>query len=221
MTCHWYVFTHRSAQNSKNRILPIVVAPLTIPEHCPERYVYYSCACVCGFVTYKGTSKQHIALFCLLLSIIKRIHTMWPRPFYLGFLLLTAEDNPITWQPLEGRKKSPLSMNEKHKLGLFFSLTLHLAAEVYCLSYGSFQKRLPSEFVCVCVFGSCPSDLAALLGTGSRCEGPEDVTAQGPGPCGESLWPLWNFSEVSESPLGIIFPFPSQIWTGFWKACEN
>ena len=73
------------------------------------------------------------------------------RPFYLGFLLLTAEDNPITWQLLEGRKKSPLSMNEKHKLGLFFSLTLHLAAEVYCLSYGSFQKRLPSEFVCVCV----------------------------------------------------------------------
>ena len=73
------------------------------------------------------------------------------RPFYLGFLLLTAEDNPITWQLLEGRKKSPLSMDEKHKLGLFFSLTLHLAAEVYCLSYGFFQKHLPSEFVCMCV----------------------------------------------------------------------
>ena len=187
------------------------------------------CLCVCSFVTHKGTSKRDIALFCLPLSIIKRIHTMWPSgsfsfckdPFIWGFLLLTAEDNPIIWQLLEGRKKSSLSMDEKHKLGLFFFLILHLAAEVYCLSYGSFQKCLPSEFVCVCVFGSCPSDLAALLGTGSRCEGPEDVTAQRPGPCGESLWPLWNFSEVSESPLGIIFPFPSQIWTGFWKAWEN
>ena len=107
-------FSHRSAQNSKNRILPIVVAPLTIPEHCPERYVYYLCAYVCGFVTYKGTSKQHIALFCLLLSIIKRIHTMWPSgsfsfckdPFIWGFCSSQLKTIQSPGSFLKGERKA-------------------------------------------------------------------------------------------------------------------
>lgn len=73
-------------------MLPVVVTPSYVlslnwpPDH-PTPWppqmrtalnsVFISAVCVSSFVTYKCTSKQHIALFCLLLSIIKRVHTAW------------------------------------------------------------------------------------------------------------------------------------------------
>lgn len=68
--------------------------------------------------------------------------------------------------------------------------------------------------------GAHPSGLTALLGTGFRYEGPRQGNAQSLALL-KRLQPLWEFPDAFESPLGGIFPFPSQIWAGALSSMEE
>lgn len=142
--------------------------PPTTPPPTPQmntalNHVYYShkfscvCVCVSSFITYKCASKQHIALFCLLLSIIKRVHTAWSSgsvsfredTFLWGFCssqLKTIQSHSAFSRE---KKKSPLSANRTQKLDLSLFLVRHLAVEAHWLSTQRVLPETPSFWISV------------------------------------------------------------------------
>lgn len=223
MTCHWYIkITNTCKPITQLKIQELEYCHLlllfhmcfswTAPPPLNSMFMTPLCVCVYSFVTYKYISKQHIALFCLLFEHHKEgMHCMvfWEfffpgRHFIWGRRSVSASH---IW-----KQSNYIAPSWREKVRSFILVS--------CTSFGcggilALLIKVLSEISSfwISVWGvSCPSGLAALLGTRFRCKGPRDVTSQSVGPCGERLWPLWNFSGAFESPLGIIFPFPFQIW---------